>query len=160
LGNPPGTVFRSPIDSYGVSGDANVWLTSGFRLTGEIFHGRALGIFSGNIAQSSVVIAGRARGINSTGGWIELHGEAPAGYDGAWKNFSANVGYGIEDNREEDLFAGLRKKNQAYMFNGQYKLSPNVTVALEYRRILTDWFLQPFANQKLNWADLAFLYSF
>jgi hypothetical protein len=159
-GNPAGTTVRSPIDSYGVSADANVWLTSGFRITAEGFHGRALGIFSGDIAQPSVVIAGRARGITSTGGWAELHGEAPGGYQGAWKNFSANFGYGIEDNRDQDLLVGLRKTNQTYMANGQYKFSPNFTFALEYRRVLTDWFLQPFANQKLNWADIAFLYSF
>jgi hypothetical protein len=159
-GNPAGTTVRSPIDSYGVSGDANLWLTSGFRVTGEAFHGRALGIFSGDIAQSSAVIAGRARGIDSSGGWIELHGEAPTGYQGSWKNFSMNGGYGIEDNRDKDLVAGLRKRNQTYMANGQYKFSPNFTFALEYRRVLTDWFLQPSANQKLNWASLAFLYSF
>ena len=159
-GNPAGTTVRSPIDSYGVSGDANLWLSSGFRVTGEAFHGRALGIFSGDIAQSAAVIAGRARGINSTGGWVELHCEAPTGYQGSWKNVSMNGGYGIEDNRDKDLIAGLRKRNQTYMVNGQYKLSPNFTFALEYRRVLTDWFLQPSANQKLNWASLAFLYSF
>jgi hypothetical protein len=159
-GNPAGTVRRSPIDSYGVSGDVNVWLSSGLRVTGEVFRGRALGIFSGNIAQSTVVIGGRARGINSTGGWAELHGEAPTGYQGSLKNFSSNFGYGIEDNRDEDLIVGIRERNQTYMMNGQYKFSPNFTFALEYRRVLTDWFRQPFADQKLNWASLAFLYSF
>ena len=159
-GNPVGTTLRSPIDSYGISGDANLWLSSGFRVTGEAFHGRALGIFSGDIAQSSVVIASRARGINSTGGWVELHGEAPSGYQGGWKNYSMNGGYGIEDNRDKDLIAGLRKRNQTYMVNGQYKFSPNLIFALEYRRVLTDWYLQPAASQKLNWASLAFLYSF
>jgi hypothetical protein len=159
-GNPVGTTVRSPIDSYGVSGDANLWLSSGVRVTGEAFHGRALGIFSGDIAQSAAVIAGRARGIASTGGWIELHCEAPTGYKGSWKNISVNGGYGIEDNRDKDLIAGLRKRNQTYMVNGQYRFSPNFTFALEYRRVLTDWFLQPSANQKLNWASLAFLYSF
>ncbi len=160
IGNPVGTTQRSSIDSYGVSGDANLWLSSGFRVTGELFHGRALGIFSGNIAQSAVVIGGRARGINSTGGWVELHGEAPTGYQGSLKNFSANFGYGIEDNRDEDLVAGIRKRNQTYMVNWQYKFSPNFTFAQEYRRVLTDWFRQPFADQRLNWASLAFLYSF
>jgi hypothetical protein len=159
-GNPAGTTLRSPIDSYGVSGDANLWLSSGFRVTGEAFHGRALGIFSGNIAQSAVVIAGRARGITSTGGWVELHGEAPTGYQGSWKNFSANFGYGVEDNRDQNLIVGIRKRNQTYMLNGQYKLSPNFTIALEYRRVLTDWFKEPASDQKLNWASLGFLYSF
>ena len=160
IGNPTATTRRSPIDSYGVSGDANVWLFSGLRVTGELFHGRALGIFSGNIAQSAVVIGGRARGIDSTGGWAELHAEAPTGYQGSLKNFSANFGYGVEDNRDEDLIAGIRARNQTYMINGQYRFSPNLTTALEYRRVLTDWFRQPFADQRLNWASLAFLYSF
>jgi hypothetical protein len=159
-GSPAGTQRRSPIDSYGVGGDGSAWLSSGVRVSGEAFHGRALGVFSGQIAQTAAVIGGRARGINSTGGWVELHVEAPTGYDGPWKKLSANTGYGIEDNREQDLLAGLRKRNQTFMINGQYKLSPNMTFALEYRRVLTDWFLQPAANQKLNWASLALLYSF
>jgi hypothetical protein len=159
-GNPAGTTVRSPIDSYGVSGDANIWLTSGFRVTGEAFHGRALGIFSGGIFQSAVVIAGRARGINSTGGWVELHGEAPSGYQGSLKNFTMNAGYGIEDNRERDLIVGARQRSRTYMVNGQYKFSPNFTFALEYRRVLTDWFQEPLSNARLNWAGLAFLYSF
>lgn len=160
LDNPAGTTFRSPIDSYGISADANFWLSSGVRITGEAFHGRALGIFSGNIFQSAVVIGGRARGINSTGGWFELHGEAPTGYKGTLKNVSVNLGYGIEDNRDQDLLVGLRKRNQTYMVNGQYRFSPNFTFALEYRRVLTDWFREPSANQQLNWVSLGYLYSF
>ena len=159
-GNPVGTTVRSPIDSYGVSGDANLWLSSGLRVTGEAFHGRALGIFSGNIAQTAAVIGGRARGINSSGGWVEFLGEAPTGYQGTLKNLSANFGYGIENNRDQDLVVGIRKRNQTYMMNGQFKFSPNFTMALEYRRVLTDWFREPASNQKLNWASLGFLYSF
>jgi hypothetical protein len=159
-GSPAGTTARSPIDSYGVCGDWNLWLSSGLRISGEAFHGRALGIFSGNIAQAAVVIAGRARGINSTGGWIELHGEAPSSYEGPWKKFSANFGYGIEDNRGRDLLVGSRARNQAYMVNGQYRLTPNFTLALEYRRVLTDYFRQATADNKLNWANLSFLYTF
>jgi hypothetical protein len=159
-GNPLGTTVRSPIDSYGVSADANLWITSGFRITGEAFHGRALGIFSGNVAQSAVVSAGRARGINSTGGWIELHGEAPTGYQGSLKNFSMNGGVGVEDNRDQDLVIGARKRNQTYLVNGLYKFSPNFSVAAEYRHVRTDWFREPFSDQRLNWAGLSFLYSF
>lgn len=159
-GNPAGTLVRSPIDSYGVSGDGNVWLTSGLRVSGEIFHGRALGILSGNIGQSVAVVAGRARGMNSTGGWFEVHGEAPAGYEGVLKRFSANFGYGAESNRERDLLAGLRKRNQTYMINGQYRFSPHFTLAVEYRLIETRFFQQPFADQKLNWGNVAFFYSF
>jgi len=140
IGDPDGASLRSPINSYGVNADANVWLSSGFRITGEVFHGRALGILSGNIAQSAVVIAGRARGINSSGAWFELHGEAPTGYQGSLKNLSMNFGYGIENNRDQDLLAGMRKRNQTYMINSQYGFSPNFTFALEYRRLLTDWF--------------------
>lgn len=159
-GNPAGTLVRSTIDSYGVSGDGNVWLTSGIRVSGEVFHGRALGIFSGNIAQSTVVFNGRTRGINSNGGWFEVHAETPTGYEGVLKKFSANFGYGIENNRDEDLLVGMRKRNQTYMVNGQYKFSPNFTFAVEYRQIQTDWFKQLFANQKLNWGNVAFFYTF
>ena len=159
-GNPAGTTVRSPIDSYGVSGDANVWLSSGIRLTGEVFHGRALDIFSGEVAQLPVVVGGRARGINSTGGWVELHAEAPTNYEGTLKNLSANFGYGIENDRDQDLIVGLRKRNQAYMINGRYNFTANFASALEYRRILTDWFREPTSNSNLNWVGLSFLFSF
>ncbi|HEY3137752.1 MAG TPA: hypothetical protein VGL29_17115 [Blastocatellia bacterium] len=158
--DPVGTTVRSPIDSYGISGDANIWLSSGFRVTGEAFHGRALGIFSGEIAQSSVVIAGRARGITSSGGWVEVHGEAPTGYQGAWKNFSMNGGYGIEDNRDQDLIVGIRKRNQTAMVNGRYNFTSNFATALEYRHVVTDWFREPQSKQKLDLATLSFLFSF
>ncbi|MBI3650327.1 MAG: hypothetical protein HY231_04700 [Acidobacteria bacterium] len=160
IGNPTGTTVRSPIHSYGLGVDVNVWLSSGVRISGEAFHGRALGILSGNIMQSAVVLDGRARGITSSGGWFELHAEAPLNYQGAWKKLSANFGYGLENNRDADLLVGLRKRNQTYMLNGQYKLSPNFLIALEYRQVQTDWFKQAAANQKLNWANLAFFYSF
>jgi len=159
-GNPSGTTVRSPIDSYGVSGDANLWLSSGIRVSGEVFHGRALDILSGEVAQTPVVIGGRARGINSTGGWVELHAEAPKNYEGTLKNLSANFGWGIEDNRDQDLIVGLRKRNQAYMINGRYNFTPNFASALEYRRILTDWFREPASDSKLNWVGLSFLFSF
>ncbi|MBI1748530.1 MAG: hypothetical protein HYR55_18375 [Acidobacteria bacterium] len=162
--NLPGNSNRASIDSYGVSGDWNTWLTSGVRVSGEFFHGRALGIFSGNIFQSALVdpITGRVRGLTSTGGWMEMHGEAPTGYEGPWKNFSTNFGYGTEDNRAKDFgnVAGLRKRNQTYMVNGHYKFSPNFTFALEYRHIQTDWHNQRPLNRKLNWGNMAFLYSF
>jgi hypothetical protein len=151
-GNPVGTLVRSPIDSYGVNGDLNVWLTPYLRLTGEVFHGRALGVFAGGILQSSVVINGRAQGINSTGGWAELHGE--------YKKFSTNVGFGIEDNRNEDLLTGLRDRNQTFLINGRYQFTPSFGFAIEYRQIQTDFFRQSFANQKLNFGNLALLYSF
>jgi hypothetical protein len=46
------------------------------------------------------------------------------------------------------------------MVNGQYHLTPNITFALEYRRIMTDYFGQPAADNKLNWGNLSILYTF
>jgi len=46
------------------------------------------------------------------------------------------------------------------MVNGQYRLTPNFTLALEYRRVLTDYFRQATADNRLNWANLSFLYTF
>jgi hypothetical protein len=151
---------RSPIDSYGVNLDANLWLSSGVRVTGELFHGRALGIFSGNVAQVANVVNGRAIGINTNGGWFEFHAEAPKRYDGTWKNFSANAGYGAEDNRDANLSVGLRKRNQTFLGNGQYKFSPYFTLSLEYRHLHTEWFKQATAAQSVNWANLGLLFSF
>lgn len=46
------------------------------------------------------------------------------------------------------------------MFNTQYKLSPQLTFALEYRQVQTDGHKQLQANQTLNWWNVAFFYSF
>ncbi len=160
LDAPAGSLKPAGIDSYGVGVDANVWLSSFARVSGEAFHGRALGIFSGQVIQSGVVMNGRAEGINSTGGWGEVHIEAPADVTSRWKNLSANAGYGIEQNDDQDLLTGMRERNQTFMVNGQYKLYPNVTLALEYRHVRTDYFRQDAADNSLNWANLSILYTF
>lgn len=54
-----------------------------------------------------------------------------------------NGGYGIEDNHDNDLIAGLRKRNQTYRSTDNTKFSPRLIFALEYRRVLTDWFFSP-----------------
>ena len=89
---------------------------------------------------------------------VELHGEAPTAYQGTLKNLSMNFGYGIENNRDQDLLVGMRKRNQTYMINRQYKFSPNFTFALEYRRVLTDWFREASSKQRLNWVSLGYLF--
>ena len=71
-----------------------------------------------------------------------------------------NLAYGIDSPTVRDIPVGLRTRNQSYMGNIMYKLSPHVTVASEYRRILTDFRNQAAANERGDSANLAFAYIF
>jgi hypothetical protein len=159
-GNPSGALFERDLNAYGLSGDWSLWVSSWARVSGEAFHGQGLGVFSGGIAQSVAVLGGLPKSIRSTGGWFELHTEAPVNYNGAWKKVNLNFGYGLEDNRAEDLAVGMRKRNQTVMGNTLYKFLPSFAFAVEYRQVRTDWFRQPSAKQRLNWLSTALLFSF
>jgi hypothetical protein len=159
-GNPVSATVKRDIQSYGLNADWSIWASSRVRFSGEVFHGQGLGVFSGSIAQSVTVLSGIPKALHSTGGWFEIHSEAPSKYDGAWKKLSLNFGYGIEENSTEDLTVGMRKRNQTFMGNTLYKFMPNFAFAVEYRQVRTDWFKQPSARHSLNWVNTALLFSF
>jgi hypothetical protein len=153
-GNVGTTPVQLPLDSCGVALDYVLPFTKAFNLSGEIYHGRALGIFSVTTGEA-ILAPGSAgdRGVLSSGGWMQ-----------AQFNFTSktqvNVAYGLDDPRVRDLPAGNRTRNQTYMGNLMYKFSPHMTMALEFRRLLTDYKNQRFANERGNHANLAFAYLF
>jgi hypothetical protein len=152
---PVGSIIRQiPVDSWGTALDYTLPFTKKFNLTGEWYTGRELGIFSDASAEAiqPVGIFGD-RGVRTSGGWTQ-----------AQFNFTAkiqmNLAYGIDAPSVRYISIGARTRNQTYMGNLMYKWSPHLTVAGEYRRILTDYRNQVQSNERGETANLAFAYIF
>jgi hypothetical protein len=153
-----GTVAGIPVarnfDVWGVAADFALPVARRIALTGEIFAGHALGIFSGEISQTLAPVGEAGdRGIGSRGGWMQLQFNLS-------KKLQSNTAYGIDSPVLRDLFTGSRAKNQNYMSNIMYSLSPHVTFALEWRRFLTNYRSQPLTNNIGDHYNLAVAYTF
>jgi hypothetical protein len=143
-----------PVDSWGVALDWSLPFSKYFNITGEAYEGRALGIFS--VASGEAVGAVGTRGehgVLSRGGWAQ----AQFNFNPKWQ---VNLAYGIDQPKASELPVGNRDRNQTYMGNLMYKLSSMVTFAWEYRRMLTDFRNQLFADERGDQANLAVVYSF
>jgi hypothetical protein len=145
---------QQPVDSWGVALDYSLPFTRHFNLTGEAFVGRALGIFSGTNGESvgAVGTAG-GHGVRSQGGWIQ------AQFNFA-RHWQVNLAYGIETPTATELPVGNRWRNQNYMGNLMYRLSNNLTFSWEYRRMLTDYRNQIFANERGDHVNLGVVFMF
>jgi len=142
------------VDSWGVNLDYSLPVTRRFNLTGEAFEGRALGIFSVTSGEAiGAVGTPGAHGVESRGGWTQAQFNLA-------KPWQLNVAYGIEVPNASQLPVGNRWRNETYMTNIMYKLNPLVTFALEYRRLLTDYRNQLFANERGDHINLSIVYGF
>jgi len=143
-----------PVNSWGAAVDFTLPFTKRFNLTGELYTGRELGIFSvtsGEAIQAVGVFGDR--GVRSSGGWTQ------AQFDLARK-WQLNLAYGIDSPNVRDILIGSRTRNQSYMGNVMYKFTPSFTIAWEYRRMLSDFRNQVFGNERGDTANLAFAYMF
>ena len=120
-------------------------------LTGEAYEGRALGIYS---SASGEAVGGvgtvGAHGVESRGGWIQTQ----LNFNKQWQ---LNLDYGIDVPRASQLPLGNRSRNQQYMAD---KLTRNINMSVEYRRILTDFRNQSPFNERGDHLDLGFAYIF
>ena len=143
-----------PVDSWGVALDWSLPFTKHFALTGEAYEGRALGIFSVASGESVGAVGTRGEhGVLSRGGWAQ----AQFNINPKWQ---VNLAYGIDQPEASELPVGNRDRNQTYMGNLMYKLTSSVTFAWEFRRFLTDFRNQLFADERGDQANLAVMYSF
>ncbi len=145
---------QSPVDSWGVAADYSLPFTKFFNLTGEAYEGRALGIYG--VATGEAIGAVRtpgAHGVLSRGGWVQ------AQFNFA-KQWQLNLAYGIDNPQASELPVGNRNRNQQYMANIIDKLTKNINASVEYRRILTDYRNQLFANERGDHIDLGVAYIF
>ncbi len=148
------TNVQTPFDSWGVALDYSLPVTTKFSLVGEAYDGHALGTYSGALGESiGAVGTVGARGVDTRGGWMQ----AQTSFSKQWQ---LNLGYGLDAPKASQLPVGNRNRNQTYMGNLIYKMTLNINLALEYRRLLTDYRNQVFANERGDHVDLAILYTF
>lgn len=154
VGTILGLEVQSPVDSWGASIDYSLPLTNFFNLTGELYEGRALGAYGVALGESigDVGTAG-AHGVLSRGGWVQ----AQMNFTKQWQ---VNLAYGIDAPNTTELAVGERNRNQQYMANIINKLTRNISLSVEYRRILTDYRNQIFANERGDHVDLGVAYIF
>lgn len=145
---------QTSVDSWGVALDYALPVTRFFTLSGEAFEGRALGIFSGASGEA-VQPPGTPgqHGVETRGGWLQ----AQINFTHKWQT---NLAYGIEAPNASQLPVGNRSRNQTYMGNLMYKISPAFTWAWEYRRLLTDFRNQPAAGERGDHVNMALAYTF
>lgn len=142
------------LDSWGAAVDYSLPFTKRFNVTGELYTGRALGIYSVTAGESIEPVGTVGDwGVRSSGGWMQ----AQFNFNKKWQ---MNLVYGIDSPNVHDLPVGLRTRNQSYMGNLMYKLTPHATIAWEYRRLLTDYRNQLAANERGDTANLALAYIF
>lgn len=148
------TPVTKGVDSWGVAADYSLPFTKTFNLTGEVFEGRALGIFSAASGEAILPVNTVGQhGVETRGGWIQ-------GQFNLTPKWQTNLAYGLESPNLDNLRTGDRSKNQTYTANLMYKLSKNVTFAWEYRRFLTNFKNQLAANEQGDHANMAVAYTF
>jgi hypothetical protein len=153
-GNIGTRTVQTGVDSWGVALDYNIPVHKRVALTGELFTGRALGVYSASIGQSVLPVGTRGEhGVETRGGWMQAQVNLAA-------KWQANLAYGIDAPEAAELRAGDRSRNQTYMGNLMYKFSPQLTMAWEWRRFLTDFQNQRAANERGDHLNVAFAYVF
>lgn len=150
----PGVPGSRAFESWGASVDYNLPITKLVNISGEAFAGRALGLFSGGDTQTVFALGQPgANGVGSRGGWLQVQLNPT-------KKLQSNTAYGIDLPDLSNLPTGSRSKNQNYMSNIVYHVSPNVIFALEWRRFLTNYRNQPLSNNIGDHINLAAAYTF
>jgi hypothetical protein len=145
---------HNAVDSWGAAIDYSLPVTKWLNVSGEWFAGRALGIFSVAAGESVLPVnTPGAHGVESRGGWSQAQFNF-------LKKWQANLAYGIDAERNQNLRTGDRNKNQTYFGNIMYKYNPHLTLAWELRRFLTDWKEQAFLNEAGFYVNLAIAYIF
>jgi hypothetical protein len=134
--------------------DFSLPVTRILAFTGEAYEGNALGIYSvaSGEAIGAVGTAG-ARGVTSRGGWAQMQFN--------WtKKWQTNLAYGIDQPDDAELPVGNRSRNQQYMANVIDRMTKNIALSLEYRRILTDYRNQLTSNERGDHVDLGLAFIF
>src|SRR5215813_1540720 len=162
------TAGNKEIESDGMAADWNFPIVARLTLNGEAFFGRNLAGFQAGVFQGfnpdfayrrgASLIAGGARAIATRGGWMQL-GFTPPVFSDRLLIYGT---YGLDDPRDSDLVSlskrDWRLRNQAYAFSFLYKLSPQLTWGIEFRRFETIY-LQS-GRQTANHLNLAAAFSF
>jgi hypothetical protein len=156
------------LDVVGLAGDWNMPFGKRVTLAGEAFVGRNLAGFQGDVFQTfvpdfayrvgTVLVPGGPRAPGTRGGWTQL-GFNPAILK---DRLTLYGGFAIDDPRDQDFVSISRRdskiRNRAFAFNFLYKLTPQLSWGLEYRRLETFYIVSH--QQNNNHLNLAAAYSF
>ncbi|HMQ04769.1 MAG TPA: hypothetical protein PKD26_12695 [Pyrinomonadaceae bacterium] len=161
------TPRRYDIDSFGIAADWNIPLARRVSLAGEAFTGKNLAGFQGGVFQgynlefpisTSGLTAAAARGIRTSGGWMQLGFTPPAAND----KISLFGSFGIDDPNDRDLLTisprDLRLRNLAWAFDAIYRFTPQFSAGLEYRGFVTHWTLS--GRRRSDHVNLGAVYTF
>jgi hypothetical protein len=157
-GKNAGTVgtadLQTGVDSWGVGLDYVLPVTKWFNVSGEAYEGRALGIFNVALGESVGAVGTTGEhGVESRGGWVQAQFDLN-------KQLQMNLAYGLDVPNASQLPVGNRSRNQQYMANIINKLTKNISASIEYRRILSDYRNQIFANERGDHVDIGISYAF
>lgn len=136
-------------DTWSAQGSIFLPLTQCLAVQANVWNGVNLDTYYGGIGQG--VNAALGTEIESVGGYAQLL------YDPTDK-LSFGLGYSVDDPEDEDLSAGMRSKNEMYLFNVAYKFTAALTGMAEYSQMITDYLDgEDVANDRVQ---LAMKYAF
>jgi len=118
------------IESWSMNIDLKLPVTQWLLLQAEGFIGENLGTYLGGIGQSYNVA--QADTIESIGGWA-------AATLTPCKDWTFNLGAGVDNPSNEDLAAGMRASNVVYFGNVAYTLTTNLQLAFELSYLRTTY---------------------
>jgi hypothetical protein len=159
---------NNKVEALGLAADWNFPIVTRLTINGEAFIGRDLAGFQAGAFQGlnpdfayrvgTKLIGGGARAIGTRGGWTQL-GLTPALLSDRLTIYGT---YGVDDPRDKDLLSSTKRdwrlRNQAFAFSFIYKLSPQLSWGLEFRRFET-LYLQT-GKQNANHVNLGAAFSF
>ena len=162
------TAGNNKVDAEGLALDWNFPVVARVTINGEVFVGRNLAGFQAGAFQGfnpdfayrrgTSLIAGGPRAIATRGVWMQL-GFTPSVFSDRLVIYAT---YGLDDPRDGDLVSltkrDWRLRNQAYAFSFLYKLSPQLTWGVEFRRFDTRY-LQS-GKQTSTHVNLAAAFTF
>ena len=117
-------------DTWSAQGSIFLPLTKCLAVQANVWQGVNLDTYYGGIGQGVNATLGTE--IESVGGWAQLL------YDPTAK-LSFGLGYSVDDPEDDDLSAGMRSKNEMYLFNVAYKFTAALTGMAEYSQMTTDY---------------------
>jgi hypothetical protein len=121
------------LNTWGVAIDLQIPVHPKAVLSGEIWTGSNLDTFQAGVFQGVSIVGSRIDSVNARGGWLQLAVFPTA-------SWTTHAGAGVDDPDIDGLSAALmRDRNRVIWGNALYRLHPQVTVAAQYTRFVTDF---------------------
>ncbi len=117
-------------NSWSLIGSVFLPIVESVSLQGSIWTGEDLTTYYGGIGQGINPLLQKS--IRATGGWAQIMTDLT-------DKLNFNVGYGLDNPKDDDLNAGYRSKNQIIFTSLYYNFTTFLTAALEYSHMTTSY---------------------